>query len=63
MRVKVGSTWYEASPGQPIAVELTGRDRDNIAAMAPDATRYAVFDKADSEQLSPPQMRAWLGEG
>lgn len=23
MRVKVGDTWYEAEPGQPICVEMT----------------------------------------
>jgi hypothetical protein len=58
MRVKIGDTWHSAAPGAPIAVELTPKDRENIAAMRPDATRYGIFDEsaADSDR-----MRSWLG--
>lgn len=37
----------EASPGTMIVVELTERDRQNIADMVPGATLYSMFD--DSE--------------
>lgn len=57
MRVKVGNTWHSAAPGAPIAVELTAKDRENIAAMHPDATRYAIFDEPT---LDRDRMNAWM---
>lgn len=42
MRVKVGNTWYETKPGQPICVELNEADRANIANMLPEAHYYAI---------------------
>lgn len=60
MRVKVGDTWYKAEPGQPIMVELKPGDRQNIANMLPEATKYAVFD--DSEPLTREQMLKWVEE-
>lgn len=41
MRVKIGDTWYN-SDNQPICLELEGADKENIANMFPDATKYAV---------------------
>lgn len=61
MRVKVGNTWHECNPGQPIMVELTDADKRNIAGMAPSATRYAVFDDAD--QTTPAEKLDWMSEG
>jgi hypothetical protein len=48
MRVKVGDQWFECKPGQPIMVDLAAGDRRNIANMPSNATRYAIFDDADS---------------
>lgn len=41
MRVKVGDTWYD-SEDQPICVEFVGKDKENVANMNPDCTKYAV---------------------
>lgn len=60
MRVKFGSNWLECGPGAPLMVELSDADRRNIANMAPDATKYAVFDDADA--TSAEDKLAWMGE-
>lgn len=71
MRVKVGDQWFAVEPAsmvvladgqgatfvQPIAVELTAKDRENIANMHPDATRYGCFPHG----MSSDDMREWLG--
>lgn len=57
MRVKVGNEWYEAKPGQPIMVELLPGDKENIANMHPDATKYALFD---DPEMSADEKRAWM---
>lgn len=61
MRVKVGSQWFDVAPGQPIMVELKPGDKENIAKMPPEATRYAPFDDAD--RMSRMEMLAWMDEG
>lgn len=58
MRVKVGDEWHAVESGKPIMVELTDADRRNIAAMLPEATKYACFD--DSAPLSPDEKFAWM---
>ncbi len=58
MRVKLGDRWHEVGPGHPIAVELTLKDRDNIANMLPEATRYGVFP----DGMTADEMRDWLGD-
>lgn len=61
MRVKVGDTWYECLPGQPIMVELLPGDRENIKNMSPEAKRYALFDDTDKSSLE--EKFAWMSEG
>lgn len=56
MRVKALGVWIEAEAGEPIMVELTAADRANIADMAPEATRYALF--ADDENMTREQRHA-----
>ena len=67
MRVKVGDDWFEGACGRPIMVELTKQDKLNIANMNPEATRYAIFAKAD---LSSPGLveadakwQVWMDDG
>lgn len=43
MRLKIGNTWYEATLENPIMVELTDMDKENIANMTATASRYAVY--------------------
>ena len=62
MRVKVGDTWYEAKPGQPVMVELTKLDKRLVADMAEDAKLYAAFDDHDPLYLDPESMRRWMKE-
>jgi hypothetical protein len=56
MRVKVGNEWFEAKEGQPIMIDLSEADKANIANMAPEATKYAVFD---DNQTSDEKL-AWM---
>jgi hypothetical protein len=60
MRIKVGNQWFECAPSQPIAVELTSRDRLNIANMADSATRYACFHADDDQPVE--SKIAWMAE-
>ncbi|WP_137681184.1 hypothetical protein [Aurantiacibacter suaedae] len=62
MRVKVGNTWYEAEPGQPLAIELTEADKANIADMLPGCTRYAVMHDRDATDHTPQQKMDWLAD-
>lgn len=58
MRIKVGDDWHHVEPGKAIMVELTDADRRNIANMAENATKYAVFDDADPRSTN--QKLAWM---
>ncbi len=58
MRVRIGNLWFDALPGQPIMVELAPSDKANIANMAPDGTRYAIFN----DDLSVEERRKWIEE-
>lgn len=58
MRVKVGDTWYEPQPGQPVMVELNAMDKANIARMLPAAHKYAAFSETDGLTLE--QRWAWV---
>lgn len=63
MRVKVGETWYEVEPGQPIMVELNKTDRRNIIAMVPEDRRYAEFHPRDPRRRTEQQRIEWMNEG
>lgn len=58
MRVKVGDQWFEVRVDQPIMFELTDADRENIAAMPPEATRYAIFH--DDDPRSRDEQFEWM---
>lgn len=60
MRVKVGNEWFEAKPGQPIAVELTDKDKSNIADMSPHATRYGIIDEEDAQKTPEVYRSGWM---
>lgn len=62
MRVKIGNIWHSAAPGQPIAIELTGEDKANIAAMLPHCTRCAWISDEDARQTPPDVLKAWLDD-
>ena len=56
MKVKVGDRVF-SSEDQPIMVILTDKDKENIANMDPDCTKYATFqDDWGSQQA----MRDWM---
>lgn len=61
MRVKVGDQWFKCEPGQPVMIEVTESDKQNIANMHPEATRYAVFD--DGDGWSNERKLTWMDEG
>ena len=42
MRVKVGDTVYDAEE-QPVMVILSAKDKENIASMMPEDTKYLAF--------------------
>jgi hypothetical protein len=57
MRVKVGDTWHDGEK-EPVMVELTAKDKENIANMAPDATKYCSYP----DRLKPEEVEAWMAE-
>ena len=61
MRIKIGDRWFEATPEQPVMIELTAADRTNIGGMLPTATRYAIFDDADPRSIA--EKSRWLDDG
>lgn len=56
MRVKVNNTWYDSSTS-PIMVELSEKDRENIANMPPESSKYAMYDQ---DRMSKEDMLAWM---
>lgn len=56
MRFKIGDTWYEND--QPLMVELTQKDRENIANMHSDATKYACFPIAIGREAAEDWMES-----
>lgn len=63
MRVKVGNNWYEATPAEPIQVELTDKDKENIANMAHDACLYAIFAATPRNEIERGGQIAWMLDG
>ena len=59
MKIKVGDKEYDAKD-QPIMVILTEKDKQNIANMRPEATKYCQFNK---EKLTFEEVDIWMGEG
>ena len=56
MKVKIDNTWHTQELS-PIAIELTEQDKINIANMAPDAKRYAIYPASWTDQDT---MRSWI---
>lgn len=50
MRVKIRGRWYD-SKREIVIVELSSKDRQNIAEMHPEATRYGSAPDAQTEAL------------
>jgi hypothetical protein len=44
MRVNVNGTWYDADNENILVVELTSKDRENIANMTESATLYCSYN-------------------
>lgn len=63
MRVKVGNEWFEATEEHPIAVELTDRDKDNIAHMSHDTCVYAIFVSPPKNEIERGGRIAWSLKG
>jgi len=42
MRVKINDTWYDAND-VPILIEMSDKDKENIANMAKGSNRYGVI--------------------
>lgn len=57
MIVKIGNMVFNGDQFAPMMIELTQKDKENIANMAPDATKYAVFP---DDWGTPEEMRAWM---
>ena len=55
MKVKIGNVVYDSNK-EPIMLILSDADKKNIAAMAPDATRYCSFPDTASED----EIRKWM---
>ena len=57
MKIRVGNVFYGVQPHAPVMVELTPQDKENIANMLPDATKYAIFP---DDWGTPEEMLAWM---
>lgn len=55
MKVKIGDVVYDAHD-LPIMVILTPGEKQQIANMAPDATKYCQYP----ETYSPDEIRTWM---
>lgn len=56
MKVKIGDQVFDAEL-EPVMLILSAKDRANIAAMSPDATRFLQFP--DDHFPSEEAMKAW----
>jgi len=55
MKIKIKDTIYNASE-EPIMVILTKKDKENIANMLPEATKYAGAPDTFGEQ----ELKEWM---
>lgn len=55
MKVKVGNTVYDCEY-QPIMVILSEKDKENIANMLPEATKYCAYP----DNISPQEIEKWM---
>ena len=62
MKVKVGDSWYSGTIGLPIMVELTEQDKENIANMTPNLSKYAIFDEDDPNFSTEYKKLEWMGK-
>lgn len=60
MRVKVGGMWFDCKDA-PIMVQLSAADKQNIANMPAEASRYAEFDEHDGKSAE--DRLRWMDEG
>ena len=60
MRVKVRNKWFEATETQSIMIELTEKDKENIANMLPKCKKYAIFDDKDTRSVE--EKYLWMDE-
>lgn len=60
MRVRIGTTWYEATDGTPLMVFLEPMDRLVINHMDPFSNLYAQFSNADDAKLTMDEKLAWM---
>ena len=58
MKIKVADSIFTAKPDQPIMVILEELDKQNIANMHPDATKYACFHK--DEIMDVEEKKKWM---
>ncbi len=49
MRIKVEDKWYDGNE-QAILVELTDKDKENIANMLPECAKYCQFTSKYTEE-------------
>lgn len=57
MRVKVGDKWYDAEE-TPICIELTIKERLDIATLPKEVTKYAGFPT--NTKMSREEMIKWM---
>ena len=55
MRIKIGDTWHDPNQ-EPVMVELTKADQENIANMHPDAKMYCAYP----DDMTPEQVEEWM---
>ncbi len=59
MKIKIGNTWFDEEVDGPFMLVLDSSDKKNIANMAPEATKYAIFKDG---LMTEDEMREWMNE-
>ena len=55
MKVKVGDTWYDGKK-QPVMVELTDKDKENICEMPETSSKYCQYPAGWERKIAD-----WMG--
>jgi len=62
MKVKVGGKIYDGEE-EPVMVILSDMDKENIASMAPDATKYCAYPHAEEWiRANYKKIKEWMKE-
>ena len=57
MRVKIGDTWYDSEDYDAIMLQLSDKDKENIANMLPECDKIAFFKR---DKFTEDEINEWM---